>query len=236
MNGFSVADILFPARCPICHDAVYPRKRLVCDECKNLPHYVSGPVCLKCGRGLSDPGEEYCYDCSRIKHEFEAGRAVFVYDEMIKKSIYSFKYGNRREYAAYYGREMAARLGEFIKRTDPDAIIPIPLNKKRYKKRGYNQAELIAKELSKHVNIPVMTDVLIREKNTRVQKNLSASERQNNLKNAFKIGRNDVSLKTVIIVDDIFTTGSTIDSAARCLHENGVAGVYFSVLSIADMS
>ncbi len=232
----SLTGLFFPARCPVCHDAVYPRDRLCCDECRPLLKYVTEPFCFKCGRPLFDPGAEFCTECIGTGHEFDAGRAVFLYDDVIKKSIYSFKYGNRQEYAKFYAKEMALALGPFIERVRPDAIIPIPLHKSRLKKRGYNQAQLISEGLSKLVHIPVIKDLLIREKNTKVQKNLGEKARQNNLKNAFKIGRNDVSLKTVIIVDDIFTTGSTMDSAARCLRENGVANIFFAVLSIADMS
>ncbi len=150
-------------------------------------------------------------------------------------SIYGFKYNGRQEYAEFYAEEIVKRYGRFIRSVKPDLIVPIPLHKKRYRKRGYNQAELIAAELSKRLGLPTDPHLLMRIKETRPQKNLSESERENNLKRAFKMRKNDVSLKTVVLIDDIYTTGSTIDSAAGCLKKNAVKGVYFIVLSTSSM-
>lgn len=181
-----------------------------------------------------ESSSEYCPDCLMHRHAFEYGRAVFIYDDVLSLSIYGFKYNGRQEYASFYSEEIIKRFGRLIREIAPDALVPIPLHKKRLRKRGYNQAGLIASELSKRLSIPVADDLLLREKNTKPQKNLDGRQRENNMKRAFKIGRNDVSLKTVILIDDIYTTGSTIDSAAACLKENGVEGVYFIVLSKAS--
>ncbi len=233
--GNGILDALYPRRCPVCGDIVVPKGERVCLSCRGRFKYVEEPYCLKCGAPLLKAGEEYCADCKGRKHYYDYGRAVFIYDDVMSLSIYGFKYRGRQEYASYYADEIAARYGRFIRELSPDALVPIPLNKKRLRKRGYNQAELIAFELSKRLSIPVKPDLLIREKNTKPQKNLSGQERENNMKRAFKIGKNDVLLKTVILIDDIYTTGSTIDSAAACLKESGVKGVYFIVISKAGM-
>ncbi len=227
-------EILFPPRCPICGDIVMPKGEKACPECRMLVKYAVGPCCLKCGKPLSaaNAEEEYCRDCFSKKHFFDAGKAVFVYDEIMKKSIAQFKYNHRCEYAKFYAEEMIRFLSKDIERWKADAMIPIPLHKSRKKWRGFNQSELIAKELEKELSIPVCTDLIIRHKKTKAQKQLNSQERQNNLKKAFKIVQNDVKLSTVILIDDIYTTGSTIDAVSSLLKQAGVEKIYFITISV----
>ena len=126
---------------------------------------------------------------------------------------------------------MAEFLGSFIRNIGAEGIVPIPLHKSRRRIRGYNQAELLAGALGKRVGIPVYPRMLIRVRNTKPQKTLNPEERQNNLKRAFNMGQNDVKLKVIIIIDDIYTTGTTIDEAARVLKEAGAEKVYFITLA-----
>lgn len=125
-------------------------------------------------------------------------------------------------------------LGRKIIEWGAQALIPVPLHKSRQRTRGYNQAQLIAEELGKRMNMRVVDDLLYRVKKTKAQKNLNAFERENNLKKAFKIVQNDVKLNSVILIDDIYTTGSTLDEAAHCLQECGIGNIYFIVLSIGE--
>lgn len=113
-----------------------------------------------------------------------------------------------------------------------EAIIPIPLHKKRKRKRGYNQAELLAGELGNILGLPVYTDVLVRVRDTKPQKTLDDAERKNNLKEAFKTTENIVQLNYILVVDDIYTTGSTLDAAASALAKAGVAEVYTCCIGI----
>lgn len=224
-------DFLFPKRCPVCHDIVDRRGYLVCENCSEAFTYVSEPYCMKCGKPLSEDGKEFCIQCENNYRNFNEGRSVFIYDDLVRKSIYSFKYNGRQEYAKYYAKAIYDKLSDKINTWNPDAIIPIPLHKSRLKKRGYNQAYLIAKELSHLTKIPAYENYLIREKKTKVQKSLSASERSNNLKNAFKIRQNAVKLSSAILIDDIYTTGATIMSATDALKAGSVDDVYFITLS-----
>ncbi|NLG02361.1 MAG: ComF family protein, partial [Clostridia bacterium] len=194
-----IIDLIFPKRCPICGDIMEAGARLACPICKLKAPYVTTPYCLKCGKPIADAHMEYCTGCMENEPLFTQGRALFRYTDQIKKSIYSYKYGNRREYAAYYTEEIIRLLGDDIRRWRADAIIPIPIHKERAKKRGFNQAELIAGMLGRNMQIPVCSDYVIREKNTIAQKNLNREERQNNLKRAFKITQNDVKLEEVIL-------------------------------------
>lgn len=167
----------------------------------------------------------------RRRHLFDSGRAVFAYKGMAD-SIYRFKYKGRQEYAAYYAECMAYKLGSWIAGCRPDALMPVPVHDAKRRVRGYNQAEVLARELGRLMNIPVETKLVKRVRKTMPMKDLSVMERQNNLKRAFKICRNDVKLSTIIIIDDIYTTGSTIDAISYVLRRAGVGKIYFAALAI----
>ena len=127
---------------------------------------------------------------------------------------------------------MAKRFGGQLKEWKIDALVPVPMHIEKVKKRGYNQAFLIAKVLGKELNIPVRDEIVTRVRATSPQKQLNGKERQNNLKNAFKIGKNDVKLNTVVVVDDIYTTGATMDAVTECLKRAGVGKVYCISLTV----
>ncbi len=209
-----------------------PHGEDACPKCRLQIQYVEKPFCHKCGKPLVLSDEIYCNDCNAREHTFECGRAVFVYNDVMRRSIADYKYKHRREYASFYVQEVLRTLGTEIKEWNADAIIPIPLHKSREQKRGFNQAEVLAKGIGEALKIPVCTDLVSRCKKTTAQKQLNNRERQNNLKKAFKIIGNDVKLKTVILCDDIYTTGSTMDTVATLLKRSGVQEVYFIALAI----
>lgn len=224
-----VLQLLFPTRCPVCDSIVSPYGAKICLECMGSLRLLTPPWCMKCGKKL-ETEEEFCKDCRDKVHYFVRGRALYEY-RSVSQSVYRMKYGGRQEYADYFGEEMAVYLGSFIRQIQPDGIIPIPLHKKRLNKRGYNQAALLAKSLGAHVNVPVYDKILVRQKNTKPLKLQNPTERQNNLKKAFIIAENDVKLKTILVVDDIYTTGSTIDEVTRVLKQHGVEKIYFVTLA-----
>lgn len=229
----TLKDLLFPRRCPVCDRPVKPAGALICGACEGVLHTVREPVCMKCGKELTDGGQEYCFDCARKRHLYDRGISLYRYGS-VRQTIYRFKYAGRREYAAYLGGEMARYMGRQILAWRPDALVPVPLHPKRLKSRGYNQALLLAKELGRQLGIPVPENWLVRVRNTRPQKLLDGKQRQNNLKNAFKIGQNDVKLNVIVVIDDIYTTGSTMDEIAAVCRQNGVRKVYFAALSIGS--
>ena len=142
------------------------------------------------------------------------------------------KYHGRQEYASYYGRMMYKVHKEWIQKIQPDMLLPVPVHKKRLQQRGYNQAELIAKELGVHAKIPVVTDWLCRQENTLPQKELSAQERFQNLQGAFAVKEAELytNINCVIIIDDIYTTGSTIEACSQVMRKIGVQNIYFLCL------
>lgn len=220
---------LFPGRCPVCDEIVVPAGAKICEACMSQCRVLFPPYCLKCGKKIA--GEDVCCeDCRKGEHVFVRGRALYEY-EKIAPAIYRMKYRGRQEYAAFFGEELAFYLGDFIRKCAPDAIIPVPLHPNRQRKRGYNQAALLSRELGARMGIPVLENYVLRTRDTRPMKQLNPKERQNNLKKAFIIRTNDVKLNTTMIVDDIYTTGATMDEMARVLLEGGTEKVYYIALA-----
>lgn len=220
---------VYPGRCPVCDEIVGSAEEKICVGCMGKLKLLTPPWCMRCGR-RTEEGEEYCRDCREHRHFFDRGRALYEYAGAAE-SVYRFKYAGRREYADFFGEQIAEYLGEFVRQIKPDGIVPIPLHRRRQARRGYNQAVLLAKTAGERLGIPVYPKMLIRVKNTVPQKTLNPQERQNNLKKAFNIAGNDVKLNRVLLFDDIYTTGSTIDEAAKVLREAGAEKVYFITLA-----
>jgi len=228
-------EIIYPSTCPICTqilDKKMDEKVYICEKCRKKLFYIESPRCLKCGKPVDNAETEFCYDCSRVKHLYTQGVGVWAYTDEIKNSIYQFKYHNKREYGEFYGLELRNQYESIIRNWDADVLIPVPLHKSKLRKRGYNQAEIIAKSIGKLMDIPVDSQLVIREKKTLAQKELNDKERLKNLENAFNIVEKVVKYKNVIIVDDIYTTGTTIDACAQILMKSGVSKVYYISLCI----
>ena len=236
-------DIIYPTHCAIC-DGVVPfftydkgkikRGTVVHRQCLKKAIFVRGNTCFKCGKPLGeDSDEEYCQDCRDKRHFFLRGYSVFAY-RSISGSIYKFKYMGRQEYARFYGMATRKLLGGTLRSLGIEAIVPVPMYDRKQLKRGYNQAEIYARSVSKELSIPLYPDLVKRVRNTLPMKELDALGRRNNLKKAFIIARNDVKFKCVLIIDDIYTTGSTIDEIAHEFQMAGVEKVYFLTLAIGQ--
>lgn len=226
-----IKDLLFPLHCPICDCIIVREKGLICPECRDIPRLVKAPRCVCCGKHLERMTAVYCRDCSGLKRSFDKGVALYEYSS-VHDSVFAFKNMGRAEYAEFYGQEILHWLAPVIRSMKADTLIPIPLHVSKERKRGYNQATLLAKEISKGCDIPVREDILKRTRKTGAQKKMDHATRQNNMKKAFHMVQNDVKLKTVILVDDVFTTGKTLEEAAAELKRGGVNKVYFVALAI----
>ncbi len=224
--------ILYPRRCPIC-DGVVRFGSKICPKCRKTVLFTGKDTCLKCGKPLRDGMEAVCSDCRRMRHVFDRGFALFRY-RSVSGSIYRFKYLDRQEYADYYAEEMERVLGDQIRQLHADALVPVPMYEAKKRKRGYNQAEVLARAMGRTFDIPVRCDLIRRVRNTSPMKELDLSQRRSNLKGAFLAMQNDVKLKTIIVVDDIYTTGSTIDAVAGELRRIGAEHVCFVTLAIGE--
>lgn len=232
-----LTEILFPRKCVLCDelsvqrifDKTSGKERYLCDECRKKFRVIKEPRCKKCGRQIHDESEEYCINCRDKKYQFESGRGVITYEGAVKNMMYRFKYSGMRWYKEFFSDVIEESAGEWIEKKNFDLVIPVPLHVKKYRKRGYNQAALIAKEISKKYNITYSEKAVKRAVMTTPQKELGYEERKNNLKNAFIIDDNSVLLdcRRILVVDDIFTTGATVDSVARIIRESTDAQIYF---------
>ena len=226
--------LLYPPRCPICDSIRDVREAGICSSCRKKIVYASEPRCKKCGKRLKREAAEYCEDCKSSPHEFAQARAVWLYRDPVRGAVYRFKNGNRRDYAGVFAEEMLRQNAVWLSNIRVDFILPIPLHKKKRKMRGYNQAELLAAELAGKCGIPFRKDLLCKIKETQQQKSLSRQERKANLKDAFQVKEKIPSGKSFLLIDDVYTTGSTADAAASVLKEAGAKAVYVLCLCIGD--
>lgn len=231
-------DFVYPRRCPVCGDIVLPKGNKICPACKDKLIYIKEPRCKKCSKAIVDEEQEYCFDCTRKKLSYEKGYSLLEYDKSMKHSMSEFKFHSKKEYADFYIEELISNYGTWVNELSLDALIPVPIHYDKYKQRGFNQADLLANGIAKSLNIPVKNNILIRNKNTTPQKLLDDKERVKNLKNAFAISdeymksSNKAQLKRVMLIDDIYTTGATIDVCAKVLKSIGVNEVYFMTVCI----
>lgn len=243
----SLTDLVFPRSCPVCGEAVRGQEPYICEECVKSLTVIREPVCKKCGRPLENEQAQWCASCEKEIHRYRQAFSAYRYNDGMKQSIYRFKYMNRGEYAFYYGGEMVRLRGAERMKAAYDAIVPVPLHKKRYRKRGFNQAELLAREISLWVGIPMRKDLLRRVRNTRPMKDLNRMERKKNLTDAFETGgkphrffaggakgRRTTMPRRILLVDDIYTTGATADACAAVLLKNGAEYVDCYCLAMED--
>ena len=223
--------LFFPVRCPVCDRPVPGMKADCCRKCEASLRFVEGRRCEKCSKRIHEEDATLCDDCAQTEHAYDKGVALYPY-RFVAESLYRLKYMGRREYARFYAERFCARYGAQLKALQPDALVPVPSHVHREQKRGYNQAALFAHAIGTRLNIPVREDLIRRVKPTAPQKELGATERRNNLKNAFLLAQNDVKLKTIVVVDDIYTTGATMDAVAHIFRTCGVRRIYFATIAI----
>ena len=213
--------------------------RRIHSDCERKLYPVGSNVCFRCGKPLASEAQEYCFDCKkklagRKPLYCRQGRSVYVYKGVVRKSIYRFKYSNRREYARFFAEEAARYYTDWSEQIGVEAIVPVPMYDRKKRRRGYNQAEMIARELACIWGVPLEKNAVKRIRNTKPQKLLSDEERKNNLKKAFQAAEFIVKYKKILLVDDIYTTGSTVEAVACELMRCGVEQVFFLTLCTGE--
>lgn len=222
---------MYPRRCPLCERVLGLREGLVCASCAERLPYIREPVCKKCGKPLEREEQELCPDCARGVHAFVCGRSVFLYEKAFRRSVGRMKFQNRREYLDFYAEAMAKQGKQFLDRWKPAVILPVPMNERKRRRRGFDQSRLLAVRLARLTGIPADTENLVRIRDTRPQKDLDARQRKENLKDAFALKEGARIPEPVLLVDDIYTTGATLDEISRLLQRHGISRIYFLVLS-----
>ncbi len=217
-------ELFFPGVCVGCGKT----GDFFCLACRLKLPYLNGPVCPKCGRPAA--GATVCGDCHSLPPATGSIRYPFAFDGVMRSAIHQFKYKDIRALA----RPLAGLLWAYARDNGvtADSLVPVPLHKNKLKERGYNQAELLAVEFGKLAGWPVQTDVLVRVKDTGPQaRSASAGVRRGNVTGAFSATGVAPKGKAVLLIDDVCTTGATLDACATVLRK--FPGVSVSALALA---
>lgn len=242
--------LLYPSRCPGCDEVLEMDKEGFCPRCRKEIHIASEPSCKCCGRPLTRETEAYCTDCQKTAHAFLQNKAYCTYEGGAKPAMYRFKYGNAKWIGEWFAKALVMEHSEWLAFRRPEAIIPVPVHQKKRRERGYNQAEVLADYLSESIgemqggrSIPVVS-LIRRSRYTTPQKELSVTLRRKNLKKAFNFDKNVVKsrgiypsgtrpvFQSVLIVDDIYTTGATLDAMAELLLAGRMAREVYAMTAV----
>ncbi len=230
-----ILDWLYPNRCGVCHrfcdDAI-------CQDCKSKWTLVTLPYCLWCGKPFEPHAKTspLCGACLQGRYKFDYARSAVVYEGVGRETVHAFKFNRRPRLAQPMGELMAevmrcALSGESGLLPSPwqrpSMLVPVPLYPKTQRLRGYNQAELLAKVVGQILHIPVETKILVQTRPMKPQATLGEKERWENVKGAFEVtGPELVKGQIVVIVDDVMTTGATLNECAKALKRAGARQVY----------
>ena len=227
LTGEAFLNALYPPHCAQCL-ADTPSGVHVCGSCAAQARRIESPYCRRCSQPFEGAieGEFVCPQCGDRTHHFDCAVAGYRSRGIVREFIHRFKYD--RQY--YLRQPLAAWLAETL--ADPrmtarefDAFVPVPLHRTRYRERNFNQAEVLARLVAKRAGKPVWT-ALQRVRYTTTQTRLDREQRMENLRNAFRVRHASlVQSRHLVLVDDVFTTGSTVDECARVLRQAGAASV-----------
>lgn len=232
--GRWAVDLVYPPLCMLCREPVSDPGSL-CPSCWGALHFIDGPVCAVCGLPFEvDAGPEtLCGTCLAEPPLFDGARSVLTYDALSKKPVLALKHADRLDLVPGLGRWLERCGGEHLKTAE--MIVPVPLHRWRLWKRRYNQAAELARALSRLTALPTAPAVLIRRKSTPSQGAMpSAEARRRNVRGAFVVPQSKRGLvagRHILLVDDVLTTGATVNACARALKRAGAASVF--VLALA---
>ena len=221
------------ARCGAKRNEQHDWNGCTCRRCgakRDQGHDWNGCRCRICGKPVRN-GEDICQDCGTTPHLFTQGMGVFLYDETMRETMSFFKYKGRREYGEALGTELFRAAGSRLLDWGVRAVLPVPIHASRRRERGYNQSEILAARVAELAGLPLLRKVLLRTGKTPPLKNLNPIERRDALARAMALC-GPAPRVPVLLIDDIYTTGATIDAAAGLLGSCGTPEVYFLTVCI----
>ncbi|MDO8786277.1 MAG: ComF family protein [Syntrophales bacterium] len=230
-----LTDVIFPPSCVTCGVVLKPDKNLpFCPICFSRINFIRPPLCTRCGIPFNghEAGDHLCGDCLTSEVYFSVARAVGRYENTILDAIHCFKYRGKIAVGEILGRLMADFARQALDIKDYSLIMPAPLHPKRLRERGFNQSVILAQTVSKRFSIVLDFMTLKRHIHTKPQVSLGKKERELNVRGAFEVSdKEKIRGKNIILVDDVYTTGSTVKECARVLTEGKAAKV--AVLTFA---
>lgn len=224
----ALLDVIIPPLCHICRSYIPNAGELhICPACRLRLPPVSSPLCPLCGIPFIGAGSDHrCGVCLSSHPHFDGAFAPFLYEGPIRDLIHSFKY-DRHTHLRHPLALLALEGANSFMEHHPQLIIPVPLHVSRLRQRGFNQATLIGKTMSKMLALPMLPDAIVRTRPTEPQINLSAAERRVNVQGAFAVKKSDwIAGKRVLLLDDVMTTGSTMDECSKVLKKAGATAVF----------
>jgi ComF family protein len=238
-----LVDWLYPPRCRACAETFYGRDtEYFCAPCWGKIQLVARPMCSLCGRPFPDAsgGDHACGVCLARPPQFAQARAWACYPREeadahpLRQAVQKFKYGRKVSLGKPLGRLMAQGCREFLRDCEADVILPVPLHPKRLRWRGFNQALLLARQVGRAYGIPVDPFALRRIKQTPPQTQLNEEERRRNVRGAFALAPDrSIEEKKVLLVDDVYTSGATVNECSRTLRRAGASDVFVVTLARA---
>ncbi|OGX31935.1 MAG: hypothetical protein A3G37_01530 [Omnitrophica WOR_2 bacterium RIFCSPLOWO2_12_FULL_46_30] len=235
----ALEEIIYPRYCLLCHIRIALENQLrgvICRDCIEKIKPNRPPFCRKCGRKILkfEAPENVCAECSKTQFCFERAWASCTYEGVIKEMVHNLKYGNKIMLAKVLSQMMIDFVSDYHLPLEAcDCAIAIPLSPRKLREREFNQAEALADNLCAHIGLKLLKNNLKRIRDTRSQTELEKSRRWQNMQGAFALREpGAVQGKTILLIDDVLTTGATASEAARALKNAGAAGVY--VLTLAN--
>lgn len=220
------AALLFPPRCVFCGKLI-PAGEAACSDCTGHLPRVPERVCAVCGHEPPD-----CR-CRGHRPDYDSCAAVFYYDGPVKCGIWRLKFGKKTAGTAALGGYIADTVRARFGAAGLDAVACVPMSEAEERMRGFNQSELLARAAAKVLGLPY-EELLTKEKDTKPQRECSAAERRKNVRGAFAVRRRDRTAgQVILLVDDVLTTGNTLEECALTLRRAGAAGVYCAALAMA---
>ena len=224
-----IVDCLFPPLCHYCREPLHDSRKIrLCDSCFAGVTLLESPLCPLCGYPFlhGSCSDHLCGTCTLVRPAFDAARGAVLFDGVIRELIHQFKYSGKTMLRRPLALLAADQLNQFVSDSGPNIVIPVPLHKKRLRQRGFNQAILLGEIFAKRWELPLLRNTLRRVRWTEPQVNLSAAERLENVKGAFAVSSSsDLSGKKILLVDDVYTTGSTVKECAKILKHAGAEAV-----------
>jgi len=220
----ALLDVILPPICHICRSFIPNAGTLhICPTCLERLPLVSSPLCSICGIPFTGTGGDHrCGACLVHPPHFDTARARYLYEGALRDLIHSFKYDQRTHLRHPLALLTLEGVSGLVAEHDPHLIVPVPLHRSRLRQRGFNQAALLGRVLSRRLSLKMLPDALVRIRPTEPQIKLSAAERRVNVKGAFTVtGPDRIAGKRILLLDDVMTTGSTLDECARELKKAG---------------
>ncbi len=227
-------QFFLPLQCPCCEEFLEEGQQGFCPNCLSEIHWIEPPFCSICGIPFISGGvkDHPCGACVIHRKYFTMARALGAYEGSLQEAIHRWKYEGRTHLTPFFAEWMAEGLSRHWEPDSFDLLIPIPLHPQRLRERGFNQALLLVKELSRRTGIPYRKKILQKKKPTIPQVNLSGPEREKGLRGVFHvIGKEELLGRRVLLVDDVYTTGATVNECSKVLLRGGAEGV--DVLTLA---